>query len=697
MPIESERANFQKLIQANPNFFGTIATSPLKPVKPMAANTTYEELTCISFNPATNKLEATIQVKRDTGYGGNLCQSGSQEYVRFFLDYGAGWVDVGAAAVNVHDVPATSDCAKQPVHPISYVVTLGIDPQMDLCTRPVLPNVHAILSWQWLPPAGSANVNWQPPWGNSLEKHIQIRPRFLILKDVIDAIGAQSGQAIKLAEEHELLAGHPLQQPEVPVLPLADLVKLYPVPTNQPPTVPAHRFGLTEINATLASSAQHQEIVAAKIAEWKALGLDWEATVNALAQLSGDVSYEELECLGLDENAASERLVATLIIKRPVGYSGVLCQHGSIEYVAFWADWDNTCQWTYLGTAQIPVHDIATIPPDGLHYAAILPVDLTTHRSSCELPKVARVRAVLSWNVVPSTTNPDALTYWGNRLDTHVQILPGVPVDPGNPQPIMGVLGGIPLSKIDLTTGMTTPDAFFALNGLEPDPGLHRPCPFGGRVVLQGPSFVGYKYRVRVHQVGDPGPPIDVTTTMQLVDLTGTIFTTQIADPTTHFFNYVSPQFNIDNVLAWWDTTGDALWDVTLDLANAANVILGSATHRIQLDNTAPTVEIHIDAGGDCKTFTENTTLNGHFVARDANFGSYSLGTSPFPGSVVPSNGTVQTAPTPGDTWSLNTTGMQPCGYVITVVAVDRAIVNSASVGHYSPASAGFCVIAPTP
>src|SRR2546421_10656246 len=113
MPIEPERENFQRLIQANPNFFGTITGSPLKPVKPMAANTTYEELTCIGFNPETNKLEATIQIKRDIGYDGNLCQSGSQEYVRFFVDYGSGWVDAGAAAVNVHDIPDTSDCAKQ--------------------------------------------------------------------------------------------------------------------------------------------------------------------------------------------------------------------------------------------------------------------------------------------------------------------------------------------------------------------------------------------------------------------------------------------------------------------------------------------------------------------------------------------------------------------------------------------------------
>ena len=58
-------------------------------------------------------------------------------------------------------------------------------------------------------------------------------------------------------------------------------------------------------------------------------------------------------------------------------------------------------------------------------YSAILPVDLTYHRRSCKEPKVARVRAVLSWAVPPSTTDPDALNYWGNRIDAHVQINPG--------------------------------------------------------------------------------------------------------------------------------------------------------------------------------------------------------------------------------------------------------------------------------
>jgi hypothetical protein len=38
---------------------------------------------------------------------------------------------------------------------------------------------------------------------------------------------------------------------------------------------------------------------------------------------------------------------------------------------------------------------------------------------------------------------------------------------------------------------------------------------------------------------------------------------------------------------------------------------------------------------------------------------------------------------------------MQPCGYIIRVVASDRAIVNSQAVGHHASDSAGFCLEEP--
>ena len=94
--------------------------------------------------------------------------------------------------------------------------------------------------------------------------------------------------------------------------------------------------------------------------------------------------------------------------------------------------------------------------------------------------------------------------------------------------------------------------------------------------------------------------------------------------------------------------------------------------------------------------------LTGHFVARDTNFGSYTLQIKPpinAPGVGIPNpqSGLVQTALAPGDPWTLDTTNMLACGYIIEVVARDRSILNSSGPGlvHRRTASAGFCLEEP--
>lgn len=89
--VPVERFQMKQLLAINPNYFGTLAESQLPPVLELAGNTTSEELTCVGYNPATAVLEATVAVKQNGGYAGNLCGPGSYEYVRFYLDYGSGW------------------------------------------------------------------------------------------------------------------------------------------------------------------------------------------------------------------------------------------------------------------------------------------------------------------------------------------------------------------------------------------------------------------------------------------------------------------------------------------------------------------------------------------------------------------------------------------------------------------------------
>ena len=122
--IERERSHFKQLIAINPNHFGTFRPRGAKRPKGAGAesfaeaagaasgNTSYESIGCVGYNPTLALLEATVQIKRSYGYSGDLCTGGSTEFVRFYVDFGAGWVDAGLAAFQAHDIPDGRDCAK---------------------------------------------------------------------------------------------------------------------------------------------------------------------------------------------------------------------------------------------------------------------------------------------------------------------------------------------------------------------------------------------------------------------------------------------------------------------------------------------------------------------------------------------------------------------------------------------------------
>ncbi len=224
---------------------------------------------------------------------------------------------------------------------------------------------------------------------------------------------------------------------------------------------------------------------------------------------TGDTSFEELECVGLDNN--TDHLVETFRVKRPNGFSGGPCTAGSTEFVSYWADFGDTCMYSHLGTVQVNTHDYDKFPAGGLCEAAPLPVDLGAFRRDCDWPVIGRVRAVLSWGASPSTTDPDAVPHWGNRLDVHVQLRPGRPYD-GTAR--FTIVGGVGSASVDLASGLTLPGAAIAENGYL----LPNDCPFAGVVTLHGPldqALAGQLYRVRVR---------NVTTGGGISDLTGAFF-----------------------------------------------------------------------------------------------------------------------------------------------------------------------------
>ena len=139
------RRSFKILLLENPNYFGNLADLKLPniaaPVQKKVSDTTYEELTCLGYNPESRDLGAVVRVKLTSGYSGGPCTDGSKEYLRFYLDYGDGvWVDEGAVNFDAHDLPFDEE--------LCYAVRIRLDPKKRSCCdrKPVLPKVRAVVA-----------------------------------------------------------------------------------------------------------------------------------------------------------------------------------------------------------------------------------------------------------------------------------------------------------------------------------------------------------------------------------------------------------------------------------------------------------------------------------------------------------------------------------------------------------------------
>lgn len=683
-----ERTAFRALLLSNPNYFGNLIKSPLKPVFPICLNTYYEKLVCVGYHPQQKRLEAVVYIYQPSGYGTDICGEGTPEYVRFYLSYdnGATWEDQGITSFQVYNIPEGTSGLKR----LEYAASLEINPKKKYCWRDPLVRVRAILSWN--DPPHPDEPEWPPVWGNVKEAEILIEPnRDVFVVDILDL--AKVKIPSQLEKIVDINASIITKKEELGAAKLAEKYR------NM--DVPVHRFAFKEISAALSAKANlSAESFAAQIPGIK---IDPDI-VNALfPKKDGDISYEELKCIGLDPNSP-DTLVGVIKVKKPCGYSGDPCSYGSHEYVTFWADIDGNGSFeTCLGTASVTVYDLSNIPDEGVYYAVRLPVDLSNYRQPCQNgPRVVNIRAILSWNVAVPCINPNRVPTWGNREETLINIAPKA-AEEG-----ITILGGIPVSMIN-SNGLTTSDAKFAVSNLRPDEN-GKPCPFGARVSVQGPAHMNKSYKVEVKPVGG-GAPTTVVTDLMLTRQDSSTHPHK-ANPNTLRFDYIDFENNFESLLAEWDTTTDGEWEVKLIIfdAPAHDVSAGpepgmTFSQIIHIDNTWPTAKIIFDPGllvteeGKCGRFNAGDKLSGKFVANDNHlrcFDIYILPRDVAAGFAPnPATGSHNTSLSPGGDWELETTGMKPCGYVIVVRVNDLAILNSgkgAYSGHYSYDSIGFCL-----
>ncbi len=690
--VPHARSHVRSLLAANPNYFGTLPSVGLPAQEKVQGDTTFEGLTCVSFSPERDRLEATVEIRRSFGYSGDLCSPGSHEHVRFYVSYdeGGSWTDAGLASTSVHDIAAGTTCDGRKFPPLSYVCGVDLQPRRSWCAFPVLPLVRAILSWEIVPDPDTPDQ--VPIWGEVHECHVQVRPRRFVVPDLVGQV------------PDDILATLPpyvLKEPVPPIpdpgpltpLPLSELVVLY-AGKRKTTLVPQHRFALPHLTAAQQPGAQTLSSFVAPSKLAQQVKVDLSAVLKSLESTSGDTTYEELECVGLDNNA--DQLVGTFRVKRPNGFSGGSCTAGSTEYVAYWADFGEKCTWSYLGTVEVNTHDYDKLPRGGLCYAAPLPVDLGKLRKSCDSPVIGRVRAVLSWGTPPSSTDPDALPYWGNRLDAQVQLRPGEPYD-GTAR--FTIVGGVAAASVDPGTGTTLPGAAIAENGYP----LPDDCPFAGVVTLHGPldpALAGQQYRIRVRNLTTGGGVTDLTTAFYVVSWLGV-------------GSWVTPGLGGWTPWpTWWgDTTGklghflpgdDDLWEVQLELSGAGVVDV----RRVQMDNTLngsivvgdpdDAADLTLSTLGACRL--PRGPLNGTFVARDRHFHSWSIGVAGGPGSPIPPTPltvgighSTQTALS-GEPFTIDLSALEPCGYVVRLGVTDRAVVSSAYFGRTVHVERGVCL-----
>ena len=689
-------------------------------------NVFWEEITCVGYNPQTVTLEAVVAIKQATGYSGGLCTRGSKEYVRFFVDYGAGFEDLGFTSFDAHDIPDPGG-----LHPIDYVVRMPL-PDTDhrrCCNHAVIPTVRAVLSWNTPP---STNPNALNAFGNRMDAHVQLAPRPFSLLCLIE-----SGVLVK---EAPILQTLNLAQPlaknaTAAATPLAELIPKY-----REAKVPDHRALAPALHALVGKTAAAGAALSlSQATELKKLNVDLSAAVAALAATQADTSFEQVTCVGLE--TAGDTLGAVIQVKRPFGYGGDLCHDGSREYVAFWADWNNDGVFDeYLGTSSVEVHDLdGALPGDGIRYAvSLISPSIVHHIRNCGSPNIIRIRAVLSWATPPSTTDPNALNFWGNRIDAHVQLRPGDPITGTELTDLIYRVGSVALSDISPTSHLAFPST--VLTGACGAPMMDRP--WGGGVKVQGriyntgfPSSVRFRVRYKPHGAADT----DANWTPATFQQTFVLMVPALPPPHEEvhtqlsgsepgcgsgWFDYLEnplaapPIFERDNLLADWATGSlEGEFDLRLEYrrtADPSGAFHTSDVVTIVLHNepmtanniAAPAIDVSQDVdlvidGGDCHSYTKGSSFSGHLRVVDQYFGGWSL-------DLQPSTHTHNAAPSPrcrtyssladgGDGnlgWTLDTSLMDKCGYTLTLVRYDRTIINNnTSSSHANHKAVGFSVV----
>lgn len=717
--VQTERKDMHLLLLQNPNYFGTLAKDhPLfnefKVVNAIAGNTTYEQVTCVGYNPQMKTLTAIVKQNLNGGYSGGPCTPGSKEYVRFYIDYNRNgvWKDLGMVSFDSHDFNHSSN------NPLCYAVNLAFEPDVTHCCddKPVLPIVRAILSWNNPPTANTPGFN--PVWGNVLDVNIQLAPKqgwICWLKHNLSDIGL----ALK-PEQIELIAQ---KMPSLPnVLDLdAEEISLTALAGLYKKDVEEERIGFTSVAKAYSAGIPSTELAV----NFKSANLNISKVIDFILKPKFNTTYEEVKCVGL--NRDTSRLYATVLVKKPSGYAGSLCDKGSREYVGFYMDFGSG--WEFMGTSSVEVHDINPVPGGGLSYHVELPVNLTPYQKlKCSETYFAKVKAILSWNMYPPDNQPNWIAPWGDWEEAWVEIRYRQGGDgPTGKKPIITTIGNIPTKKISKITGMIdktldVPDAAvdgydgFSFNGTIPITGLIPEHPDSNDI-----SGAQLKYKIMLKRASDPdssfAPVMSNFKVLKNV-ISGGILTQTIVtqSPDLAGFYHYLVDYNAPTIVT---VQGDLFGVLSVADSDVYEFYLETSAGflsercRVKVDKNAPK-DVHIKVNGseDCGTLKKGTDITGTYSLADAENNCHSVSfefitlragdsTTFKVDGVVRSFNSQIPVPVIGKTgsWSMTTNNVRKCGYNIRLYAYDKTLVCYPFIAYayafyqqYSVDTIGFCL-----
>lgn len=634
-------------------------------------NTTFEALGCVGYNPAYKQLTATINIKRPTGYSGSLCANGSFEYVRFYMDYqdGDGWEDMGYVGVNVHDIPTQKGCDSKGEKPINYTVRLPINPKRKFCSTPNLPLVRAVLSWNSVPAANDPNLTRGTyVWSDKKDVQVHIEPlKFFISKfpmlELDDLIyKAILNPEISFSTQSSLNPNFKkaLDNAKSTLVPKAynfgELHKLY-----EKQEVGPERFGhklLEQVQSAnqLSNTTEINNLFAVNNFKLADILGKWY-------NLKCNTNYEELLCVGADYN--HEALVGTLKIKRPAGYSGNLCSKGSKEYVSFWVQTEENCEWKHAGTTFVNAYDIANIPKDGIYYSVVLPYNFEGLKQNCKSPQVLKVRAILSWNTPPKGFD---CSNYGNVVESYVQLQPQTLVGNG---PKLVSVGGVSTDFINHVDGLTLAGAKFGFNMNNVTTG----SAFAGNIVIQGLShiYAGQKYKIKLTNL-DTGVVKYISDTLILEgfnEVTGkTVYT--YVNPVGDEYTYMADHFNTYNVIARFRPETNNKFLIELE-----HLSVTVDSQIIQMDNQLPALTLNVTDHGDCSHIKKGTLIEGDYGIEEAHLSTFTLSTTAANDNNLTIKSSISGDSTHGG-FQFMASNTKNCG-MITLIAIPKTIVDSAS------------------